>query len=186
MLIKTYGEHWRRDWVNWRRGKLMTGFGKNQSRKANFWKMHGVYALYSGYDLVYVGQTFRQYLGDRLKQHTKDESRERWDTFSWYGIQDVVGQKNKDGFMSLGKLNTAEWDRAENIIESLESLVIRIADPALNRRRDKFTKGTDKAERFHQFQMPDPDEELQEKMTKLMKVTKKQLETLDKIWRKVK
>jgi hypothetical protein len=164
---------------------MMAGFGKNRNRRANFWNMHGVYALYSGAELVYVGQVFKLNLGDRLKQHTLGEKSERWDTFSWYGIQDVVKQRGKDGYLKLGKLNGAESEKIESVIESFESLVIRIADPELNRRRGKFAKGEDKAERFRQFEMTTPDEEMQQKLTTLLKVTNSQSKTIEKILGKV-
>jgi predicted GIY-YIG superfamily endonuclease len=64
--------------------------------------MKGVYALYYEHDLLYVGQTFHQNLGDRLKQHLKDEKATRWDSFSWYGIMKVLTTK-RHGLFRLQK-----------------------------------------------------------------------------------
>jgi hypothetical protein len=151
MLIRTYGEHWRRNLVNWNRGKHLDGYGRNRSIKGNFWSMRGVYALYQDHQLVYVGQTLNQSLGRRLKQHTKDETRERWNNFSWYGIRGRSKVRDKERFFLLDKLNKAEQPSSKSIVDTLETLVIRIADPDLNRRRQEFKQGKKKAEKFHQM-----------------------------------
>jgi len=186
MLIKTYGEHWRRDWVNWKRGKFLAGNGKNQSRKANFWYMRGIYALYSGFELVYIGQTTKQSLGTRLKQHTHNESSGRWDTFSWYGLQDIVNPKDNYGYLRPGKLNATEREKIENIIEAFESLAIRIADPPLNRKRGKFGKSEEHAERFHQFASESDNEVISDVLRKMQKEGKDQRKKIEKIWNKIK
>jgi hypothetical protein len=183
MLIKTYGEHWRKDLVNWSRGGRLEGFGRNQSHKANFWKMKGVYALYDDdYKLVYVGQSYEQGLGRRLKQHTRDESRGRWSTFSWYGVMDIVNPRDKHGWYSLGMPNQSERASTKSVVESFETLVIRIADPDLNRRRQGFKIADKRAVRCHQFQTRVAPEKVIERLLRsIEKTLSKHNKKLDKI-----
>ncbi len=69
-------------------------------------KQHGVYALYKGDQLYYVGLATN--LRNRIKQHTRGKHRGKWDKFSLYLVQ-----------------------KADHIKE-LESLILRIADPKGN------------------------------------------------------
>jgi len=75
---------------------------------------HGVYSLYKGNHLYYVG--LAKNLRGRIKQHLKDKHTGKWDKFSLYLIKD-----------------------AEHIKE-LETLIMRIADPAGNTVKGKLPK----------------------------------------------
>jgi predicted GIY-YIG superfamily endonuclease len=70
-------------------------------------KQHGVYALYEGNHLYYVGLATN--LRPRIKHHLKDRHAGRWDRFSLYLI------------------------RKADHIKELESLLLRIASPAGNK-----------------------------------------------------
>src|SRR5215475_7134005 len=62
------------------RGALPEAQRKRQT--LNFWNLPGVYALYKGNTIVYVGQATR--IGDRLLSHHRmDHLVGRWDAFSW-------------------------------------------------------------------------------------------------------
>jgi hypothetical protein len=187
LLIKSYGEFWRKDAVNWSRGNELVGWSKNRGRQANFWEMKGIYALFDRHTLVYVGQTIKQNLGNRLKQHLKDEFKGRWDSFSWYGIRDVV-KKGKDGdYFRLGKLNKKEHPSANQILEAMESIAIRIADPPLNRKRPKFGTKKNRAEHFYQME---PDGNLAAKQSdtiaNIEKILKRQQKKIETIWKRTK
>ena len=56
----------------------------------------GIYCLYKGDELVYIGQTGLKEgdgcLYKRLKQHTEDDLKGKWDAFSWFGRKNNMGQ----------------------------------------------------------------------------------------------
>ncbi|MCB2230289.1 DUF2924 domain-containing protein [bacterium] len=75
-------------------------------------KQHGVYALYKGKRLYYVGLASN--LRIRLGQHTKDKHSGKWDKFSIYLV------------------------RKADHIKELESLIMRVAAPEGNAARGKL------------------------------------------------
>src|SRR5688572_20606912 len=83
---------------------------------------NGVYALYKGEKLYYVGLATN--LRGRLKQHLKDRHRALWDRFSVY--------------LTIG----------DHHIKEMESLLLRIARPAGNRQIGKFVKCENLDRRF--------------------------------------
>ena len=70
-------------------------------------KQHGIYALYKGNHLYYVGLATN--LRNRIKHHLKDRHAGKWDRFSLYLVHKV------------------------DHIKELESLILRIAEPKGNR-----------------------------------------------------
>ena len=104
-MIRTYGLFWKSDQVDWgtqgpgNAGTLLgTRTLSNRARQVDFRDQRGIYALYSEFELVYVGQTGAgdQRLLKRLKNHLTDHLAERWDRFSWFGMRWVRG----DGTLS--------------------------------------------------------------------------------------
>lgn len=81
--------------------------------KAFVRKRHGVYALYRGDKLYYVGLAGS--LLTRLKQHLKDHHQNTWDRFSIYLTLD------------------------SSYMKEIESVLIRIAHPPGNRVKGKFS-----------------------------------------------
>ncbi len=77
----------------------------------------GLYALYRDRRLYYIGLTAD--LERRLKQHLRDRHAKQWNTFSLYLIGDA------------------------GLNKELESLLLRIMDPAGNRVGGRFSKATD-------------------------------------------
>lgn len=88
-------------------------------------KRHGVYALYKGSRLYYVG--LAKNLRARLKQHLRDRHGKAWDRFSMY--------------LTLN----------DSHIRELESLVLRIAQPKGNRQKGKFGRAENLQRRFAQI-----------------------------------
>ena len=80
-------------------------------------KQHGVYALYKGSRLYYVGLATN--LRRRIKQHLTDQHAGKWDKFSLYLV------------------------RKADDIKELETLVMRVANPAGNPTRGRFPKAGD-------------------------------------------
>ena len=77
-------------------------------------RQHGVYALYKGSRLYYVGLATN--LRGRIKQHLKDKHAGKWDKFSIYLV------------------------RKANHIKELESIVMRISNPAGNASKGRLPK----------------------------------------------
>jgi len=78
---------------------------------------HGIYALYKGNRLFYVGLASN--LRSRLHHHLRDQHRQSWDRFSIY--------------LTL----------SDEHLRELESLVLRIASPKGNVQAGKFTRSQD-------------------------------------------
>lgn len=83
---------------------------------------HGIYALYEGRRLYYVGLTSD--LRFRLKQHLRDRHGDSWDRFSVY--------------LTL----------EDSPLRELESLIVRIAKPAGNRQSGQFVRSENLRRRF--------------------------------------
>lgn len=138
MLIKLYGEFWNPDMVYWGRrggpsGHLRGHFSIAKKRKtADFWEAQGNYVLYDNFRVVYVGKAFSVPLGRRLRTHLTDRFAGRWDMFSWYSTSNYRKTTN-----SLAKAG-ARITSPDTIVKTLEALAIRIAQPPLNRKREKL------------------------------------------------
>ena len=142
-MIKSYGLHWRIDHVFWGRPKVAgTLWGAaRRSPKAHpvdFRAQRGIYALYAGYDLVYVGQTGAgdDRLFKRLKAHKSDHLSERWDRFSWFGTQWVT--KSDELSTDTAKLSST----IQVALDILEAVSVAIAEPQLNLQRGKWGAAT--------------------------------------------
>jgi len=132
-FINAFGMYWRRDKVLWKTMPLVLGQQQVGSEPVNFCKQKGVYLLHDGSKVVYVGRTTEQTLGVRLLQHTWDRLNGRWDRFSWFGIFCV----QEDGGLSDAPPDTFN---VENLIASMEALLIEGLEPPQNRRRgDDFS-----------------------------------------------
>ena len=77
-------------------------------------KQHGLYALYSRGKLYYVG--LAQNLFVRLKQHTRDKHKGRWDQFNAYVTE------------------------TDGIVKELESLALRVIMPSGNKVSGRFAR----------------------------------------------
>ena len=142
MLIRTIGLFWKKSDVFWgkggNRGALLGVDARAKRRdEVDFWDQVGVYALYANYDLVYIGQTGlgKQRLGRRLRRHTRDHLAGRWDSFSWFGVCQVL----KDG--ALREPPASRQTRLDDILDVLEGVAIAIGEPPLNRQGGRFGRG---------------------------------------------
>src|SRR3954452_24324419 len=104
MLIRNYGLFWKVGDAFWgeggkgNKGGLFGVPAKNVTAEpVNFRDQRGVYVLYAGYEMVYVGQvgSVDSRLFSRLKHHRSGSLSERWDRFSWFGINRVLSSNNK-------------------------------------------------------------------------------------------
>ena len=139
VLIRSYGEMWSPDLADWGRrgpggrGRLLGEFGgKRKPTVVDVWEQRGVYVLLHDWDVVYVGKADRVPLGRRIGDHLVDERAGRWDRFSWYGIRAVVAGGK------LGAPMESKLVSVDSVISTLESLLIAVTEPQLNRRREEI------------------------------------------------
>ncbi len=131
-LIKAFGMYWRRDKVLWTSTPQLLGQQQPGSAPVDFASEKGVYLLYDGREVVYVGRITKDHLGNRLKYHTIDRLNGRWDRFSWFGVYAVT----EDGRIST---TTDDSFSLENLIVTMEALLIEGLEPPQNRKRgDEF------------------------------------------------
>jgi len=103
----------------------------------------GVYLLYDGREVIYVGRTTDRALGTRLYEHTIDRMSARWDRFSWFGLLPISDTG------SLGQM-PANFDAAK-LAPALEAILVEALEPRQNRKR-----GDDLAA-VEYVQMEDPE-----------------------------
>jgi len=143
-MIEAYGRFWNRDLVKWDGKKadprsLAGTFTRKKKGKSdltietNCWEQHGIYVLYDGYDLVYIGEANSTSMGNRLNYHRKDRLKDRWNKFSWYGIRKI----NDTGTLAKAPASGKNISNKE-YITSLEAIAIYIADPPLNKQDGSF------------------------------------------------
>lgn len=140
--------YWRRSDVSWERSSIkLLGKQYKATVQADFGEQQGVYLLHDGREVVYVGRATSQRLGQRLKEHTKDRLEGRWDRFSWFGVNNVDENgtlANRADPIQLG---------LEDLVASMESLLIEGLEPRQNRKRG------DGFEAMEFLQIVDPDVE---------------------------
>src|SRR5687767_10164467 len=94
---------------------------------STFYRQLGIYLLYDGREVIYVGRSTDRPLGRRLFEHTIDRMSARWDRFSWFGLLPVS---------EAGHLGTLpEKYQAATIIPALEAILIEALEPRQNRKR---------------------------------------------------
>ncbi len=147
-LINAFGIYWSRDKVRWTPTPKILGREQTGANDVDFCRQKGVYLLYDGRAIIYVGRMTQDRLGMRLFEHTRDRLEGRWDRFSWFGIYPV-----KDD-ASLGMIDSSGYS-PNLLVITMEALLIEGLEPPQNRKRgDRF-----KAKEF--LQVIDP--ELREK-----------------------
>lgn len=126
-IITSFGMFWRKEFIEWNSMPKLLGMQQIGSKAVDFCKQLGIYLLYDGREVIYVGRSTDRPLGKRLYEHTIDRLSTRWDRFSWFGLLPVAD----DG--QLGVLPDSY--KAENMIPALEAILIEALEPRQNRRR---------------------------------------------------
>lgn len=126
-IITSFGMFWRREAVEWMATPKILGMQQIGAQAVDFHKQIGIYLLYDGREVIYVGRATERPLGRRLFEHTADRLSTRWDRFSWFGLLPVseVGD--------LGSL--PESYDALKIIPAVEAILIESLEPRQNRKR---------------------------------------------------
>lgn len=107
---------------------------KERNGAIDFRSFIGLYCLYGGGNLIYVGETGLTTKGtifQRLKQHRTGSMSGRWDRFSWFGRMSNKGSCQNEEAIAL-----------------LEAIVIAIVNPGYNKQSGSFKGAT------QVFQMP--------------------------------
>lgn len=126
-IISSFGMFWRKDAVEWGPTPKLLGMQQLGATPVDFCRQLGIYLLYDGREVIYVGRTTDRPLGRRLYEHTIDRMSARWDRFSWFGLLPV----SEAG--SLGAL-PGTYD-ASKLIPALEAILIEALEPRQNRKR---------------------------------------------------
>lgn len=131
-LIQSYGMYWVRDAINWHSNTRLLGVQSFGADAIDLSEMRGIYMLYDGREVIYVGQATDSIL-KRLIQHTKNRLATRWNRFSWFGI-DGVGEDGK-----LIKIDNNVVTDINTLVDALEGILIEGLEPRQNRRQgDNF------------------------------------------------
>jgi hypothetical protein len=126
-VITSFGMFWRRNAVEWLATPKILGMQEIGATPVDFSKQLGVYLLYDGREVIYVGRSTDRPLGRRLFEHTLDRLASRWDRFSWFGLLPVSEK---------GQLqNLPEKYDAAKLIPALEAVLVEALEPRQNRKR---------------------------------------------------
>lgn len=126
-IVTSFGMFWRKEAVEWKSSPKLLGMQQIGATPVNFCNQLGIYLLYDGREVIYVGRTTDRPMGRRLYEHTLDRLSARWDRFSWFGLLPVT----EDG--KLQKL--PETYVAAKLIPALEAVLIEALEPRQNRKR---------------------------------------------------
>lgn len=125
--IKAFGMFWRREMIDWKRKPTIWGMQGLTAKPVDLSGQRGVYLLYDGREVIYVGRTDDQGLGQRLHQHHVGRLATRWDRFSWFGFLPI----SEEG--RLGEMpGTVSSDL---LISTFEAVLIEAVEPRQNRKR---------------------------------------------------
>jgi len=126
-VISSFGMYWSRDAVEWTRAPRILGKQYGGSMDVDFCSQCGVYLLYDGREVIYVGRATERGLGIRLYEHTWDRLASRWNRFSWFGLMPVTGE---------GKLQPMPGTlEASKLTPALEAILVEAVEPRQNRKR---------------------------------------------------
>jgi len=126
-IVTSFGMYWRRNSVEWVATPKLLGMQEIGATPVDFFGQLGVYLLYDGREVIYVGRTTDRPLGKRLFEHTIDRLSARWDRFSWFGLLPVS---------EAGRLEALPRSfEAAQLIPALEAILIESLEPRQNRKR---------------------------------------------------
>lgn len=126
-IVSSFGMFWRRDAIQWAATPKLLGMQQLGATPVDFNKQLGIYLLYDGREVIYIGRTTDRPLGRRLFEHTFDRMAARWDRFSWFGLVPVSDSGQLGAF-------PATYEAAK-IIPALEAILIEALEPRQNRKR---------------------------------------------------
>jgi hypothetical protein len=126
-VVSSFGMFWRREAIEWSSNPKILGMQQIGAEAVDFSKQTGIYLLYDGREIIYVGRASDRPLGRRLYEHTLDRLSSRWDRFSWFGVLPVSEQ---------GELGTMpDSFSGSQLLPALEAILIEALEPRQNRKR---------------------------------------------------
>ncbi len=126
-VVTSFGMFWRREFVQWSTQPRLLGAQQIGAKPVDFCNQIGIYLLYDGREVIYVGRAAERPLGRRLYEHGADRLSTRWDRFSWFGLLPVSDEGE------LGSLpRTFGSDR---LVPAVEAVLIEALEPRQNRKR---------------------------------------------------
>lgn len=126
-IVTSFGMFWRKEAVEWIATPRLLGMQQIGATSVDFCKQLGIYLLYDGREVIYVGRSTERPLGRRLYEHTIDRLSARWDRFSWFGLLPVSDEGE------IGALPGSYI--ATDLIPALEAILIEALEPRQNRKR---------------------------------------------------
>ncbi len=136
-----FGLYWQRDWPNVNTGKTglpLYGYQYN-GVPVDFKGQEGIYLLHDVREIIYIGRARSANIGVRLKEHTVDRLAGRWNRFSWFGVLSIDAAK---GTVKSGVPGHERWN-TDNVIRSMEAVLIEAVEPRQNRRRGDGFSGAE-------------------------------------------
>jgi len=134
-IITSFGMFWRKEAIEWVATPKLLGMQQIGATPVDFFKQLGIYLLYDGREVIYVGRTTDRPLGKRLYEHTIDRLSTRWDRFSWFGLLPVS---------DTGQIGPPpETYGAAKLIPALEAILIEALEPRQNRKRGDDLAGVE-------------------------------------------
>ena len=126
-VISSFGMFWRREAIEWTGNPKILGMQQIGAEPVDFSKQTGIYLLYDGREIIYVGRATDRPLGKRLYEHTLDRLSTRWDRFSWFGVLPVSAD---------GKLGVLQGTfPSSKLLPALEAILVEALEPRQNRKR---------------------------------------------------
>jgi len=126
-IVTSFGMFWRKAAVEWKATPKILGMQQIGAKPVDFHSQLGIYLLYDGREVIYVGRTTDRPLGRRLYEHTLDRLSARWDRFSWFGLLPVSEAGVLEGLPSSYS--------AAKLIPAFEAVLIEALEPRQNRKR---------------------------------------------------
>jgi len=126
-VFTAFGMFWRRESVEWGKNPKLLGMQQIGATPVDFNNQRGIYLLYDGREVIYVGRVTDRALGLRLYEHTADRLSTRWNRFSWFGLVPVSDSG------SLGVMPIS-YDSSK-LVPALEAILVEALEPRQNRKR---------------------------------------------------
>lgn len=142
-VISSFGMFWRREAIEWVATSKILGMQQIGAKPVDFFRQLGIYLLYDGREVIYVGRATDRPMGRRLYEHTIDRLSTRWDRFSWFGLF-PVSEGGELGILPPSYVGT-------KIIPAMEAILIESLEPRQNRKRG------DDLSAVEYIQMEDPE-----------------------------
>lgn len=133
-LVPSYGMYWMRDAINWESVPKLLGVESAGASPIDLSEMRGIYMLYDGREVIYVGQAIDRPIIKRLLEHTKNRLATRWNRFSWFGLDGIHPDSGK--IIKQSEEFTSDLHSLANV---LEGILIEGIEPRQNRKQgDNF------------------------------------------------